>query len=184
MANEFEPVPHFEIEEMTVEDVDAATEKRKQSWIDTYVNEEFGVTREWIEEYFADKLSDENKQKRHDRFIANKESGNFNAWVARNEAGEIIGSVTPFIEPNGIQRVGSIYIDKEWHGKGVATQLMQKIIDWFDPDKPIELGVVTYNERAKAFYRKWGFEEIEGSETLYADKIPEVRMIRKASNEI
>lgn len=55
---------------------------------------------------------------------------------------------------------------------------MEKVIDWFDDSKPIELWVVAYNERAKAFYRKWGFEEVAGSEQLFDGKIPEVKMIR------
>lgn len=58
---------------------------------------------------------------------------------------------------------------------------MEKVIDWFDESKPIELGVAAYNERAKAFYRKWGFEEIVGSEQLFDGKIPEVKMIRKVN---
>ena len=72
-----------------------------------------------------------------------------------------------------------MYVEKNWHGKGVSTALMQKAIDWFDTTKPIELGVVQYNERAKAFYRKWGFEEVPNSETLFADKIPSILMVRK-----
>jgi GNAT superfamily N-acetyltransferase len=87
---------------------------------------------------------------------------------------------TPYYDNHGIQHVGSLYVDKNWHGKGVGAALMQKVIEWFDPTKPIELGVAVYNERAKAFYRKWGFEEIPGSESLFADKIPEIRMVRKA----
>lgn len=184
MTAEHEPAPRFTIEEMAVEDIDEATRMRLESWVDTYVNEEHDITEEWIRNYFAEKLTDEGRQQRYDRFTSGKESGNFNAWVARDDKGIIIGSTTPFIDPEGRQHVGSIYVDKEWHGTGVGTQLMQKVVDWFDPDKPIELGVVTYNERAKAFYRKWGFEEIENSEHLYIDKIPEVRMVRKASNEI
>ncbi|MNQ66715.1 hypothetical protein D3C85_812140 [compost metagenome] len=56
---------------------------------------------------------------------------------------------------------------------------MQKIIDWLDESKPIVLGVVAYNERAKAFYRKWGFVEIPGSEALFDNKIPEIMMSRE-----
>lgn len=56
---------------------------------------------------------------------------------------------------------------------------MQKIIDWFDDSKPIVLGVVAYNERAKAFYAKWGFVEIPDSEVMFDGKIPEIMMTRK-----
>ena len=43
----------------------------------------------------------------------------------------------------------------------------------------IVLGVTTFNERAKRFYKKWGFKEIEGSESLKFDKLPEIQMIKE-----
>lgn len=176
-----EPILQFIIEEMQPGDIEAATEMRLKSWLDTYVNEEMGVTRGWIEARNKMQLSEEKRTSRLQRFHEGKTNGTFNAWVARDENGKIIGSTTPFIDENGVQRLGSLYVDKKWHGKGVGTQLMQKAIDWFDPKKSIELGVVTYNERAKAFYRKWGFEEIPNSGALFADMIPDVMMIRKGA---
>ena len=152
---------------MKPEEIDAATLMRKKSWIDTYSKPEIGVTSEWIEERFAAQLSEANFPARQERFLRNKRLGTFNAWVAHDEAGHIVGSATPFIDPEGKQRVGSIYVDKDWHGRGVGHQLMQKVVDWFDPTKPIHLMVATYNDRAKAFYKKWSFEEIPGSENLY-----------------
>jgi GNAT superfamily N-acetyltransferase len=103
--------------------------------------------------------------------------------VAKDADGTIIGVTTPYIDENGIQHVGSLYTDKRWHGKGVGAKLMEKVIAWSDPTKPIELGVATYNERAKAFYRKWEFEEIPGSDMLFDDKIPEIKMIRKGDEQ-
>ena len=105
------------------------------------------------------------------------------AWVALDENGGVIGMTSPYIDDEGTQHVGSLYVEQGWHGKGVGAALMQKVIDWFDPRKPIELGVVNYNERAKAFYRKWGFEEVPGSKTLLDSKIQEVKMIRKGDDQ-
>jgi len=182
MTSEFEPVPSFVIDEMLPDEIDAATSMRKQSWIDTYTNPSLGITSEWIEERFAGQLSGDNRENRTERFLKNKQSGKFNAWAAHDDAGNIIGSTTPFIEKDGRQRVGSIYVDKKWHGKGVGSQLMQKVIGWCDPAKPIYLEVVTYNDRAKAFYQKWNFEEIPNSEALYDNKLPEITMIRQPQN--
>ncbi len=180
---EKEAVPQFTIEDMSLADIEEATAMRLESWLDTYVSDEHGVTREWIEERNQVQLSDEKVASRRDRFLDGKKKGTFAAWIARDENGSIIGSTTPFVDKDGIQHVGSLYVDKNWHGKGIASQLMQKVIGWFDPAKPIELGVVSYNERAKAFYRKWGFEEIPGSETLFDGHIPEVMMIRKGDKQ-
>ena len=101
--------------------------------------------------------------------------------MVQDSTGKVIGSTTPYVDSEGRQHVGSLYVAKEWHGKGVGGALMQKVIDWSDDKKPIELGVASYNERAKAFYRKWGFVEVSDSETLFANKIPEIKMERKAS---
>lgn len=170
----------FTIAEMTVDDIEPATKMRLQSWLDTYVNEEAGISREWIEQRNIEQLSPEKTQSRHDRFLEGKMCGTFNAWVAKDASGKIIGSTTPFVDSEGRQRVGSIYVDKDWLGEGVGGRLMQKVVDWFDSSKPIELTVVSYNERAKAFYRKWGFEEVPNSDGLHDDVIPEIRMIRRA----
>ena len=181
---EIEPQPKFTITEMSLQEIEPATEMRLKSWLDTYVNEAIGVTREWIELHNIERVSAEKAQSRKKRFTHGKEQGTFNAWVAKDTNGTIMGSTTPFIDEKGHQHLGSLYVDKKWHGTGVGSELMQKVVDWFDPSKPIELMVVTYNGRARAFYEKWGFEEIPGSDDLFEEKIPEIKMMRKAQNEV
>ncbi len=171
--------PQFAIDEMTVDDLDQATEMRLQSWLDTYVNNELSVTEEWILERNKNQLSDETRAKRRERFTTQNTTG----WVARDANGRIVGATTPHVDDDGTQHVGSLYVDKNWHGTGMASELMQRVVDWFDDTKPIELGVVAYNERAKAFYKKWGFEEIPNTETLFDNKIPEVKMRREVKND-
>lgn len=180
--HEHEPKPSYTIEPMTIHDLDDSTRMRMQSWLDTYVNDEFGVTEEWVRERYEGKFSPETFTARVQRFKTAKEKGTLNAWVARDAGGSLIGSTTPYVTEDGLQRLGSLYVDKKAHGSGVASELMQRVVDWFDPEKPIYLEVVSYNERAKAFYRKWGFEEIPGSEKIFADLIPDVTMIRQPQN--
>lgn len=169
----------FEIEEMKLEDIEPATRMRLQSWLDTYPNDQYGVSREWVKTRNRDQLSPEKIASRRERFIEGKQNGTFNAWIARSAEGKIIGSTTPFKAEDETWRLGSLYVDKNWHGKGVAGQLMQKVIDWINGED-VYLEVASYNERAKAFYRKWGFEEIPDSESLFAGNIPEIKMVRKA----
>lgn len=175
-----EPQSNYTIEPMQLEHVDAATEMRLQSWLDTYPNEAHGVTRQWVEARNAEQVTEERNRIRKEKFSTGMMTGTVAGWVAKTADGTIIGATTPYIDEEGVQHVGSLYVDKNWHGKGVAGKLMQKVIDFFDPQKPIELGVVTYNERAKVFYRKWGFVEVPGSEALFYNKLPEVKMIRGA----
>jgi len=181
---EHEPQPRFVIEPMKNTDIEAATLMRLESWLDTYVNEEAGVTKEWIEERNARQLSADRQASRRERFASGKKAGAFNAWVARDPQGEIIGSTTPYIDAEGRQHLGSLYVDKKWQGTGVAGQLFDEVVQWLDPTKPIELGVTTYNERAKAFYRKQGFIEQPGTEHLFEGVMPEVQMIRPPQEEL
>lgn len=174
---EKEPQSQITVEEISPETIDDANRMRLASWLDTYVNDDLGITREWIEERNKDQMSDEKRKARLERL----NNPNVAGWVAKDTDGKVIGVTTPYIDDDGMQHVGSLYVDKEWHGKGVGGRLLQNVIDWFDPAKPIELGVAAYNERAKAFYRKWGFEEVSGSETLFDDKIPEIKMVRTSS---
>ena len=169
----------FTIDAMSLDDIEAATHMRLESWLDTYVNNDFGVTHEWIEARNQEQLSSERMERRRERFDNPKTA----AWVAKDSHGEVIGVTSPYVDENGTQHVGSLYVDKEYHGSGIAGQLMQRAIEWFDASQPIEVGVVAYIERAKAFYRKWGFMEIPNSEVLFADKIPEVKMIRKGDTQ-
>jgi len=161
---------------MKKSDIDAATEMRLQSWLDTYPNDVANVSREWIEQRNNEQRSDEKKQARINRFLHENNVG----WVAKDEHGSVIGVTTPYIDEQGVQQVGSLYVDKKYLGLGVASELMKRVMEYFDTNKLIELSVVSYNERAKAFYRKWGFKEVPDSESLFDDKIPEIKMIRKA----
>lgn len=176
------PGSAYTIRPMTVQDMDAVTALRKQSWIETYVNTEFGINQEWIETYFAAKAEMTPKAEREAHFVKAVEAGTFSAWVAVGENDTLIGTASALTTVTGAQRIGMLYVDKDWHGTGIAAELMQRLIDWFDPLKPIELEVVVYNERAKAFYRKWGFEE-EHDKKLHKEKLPEIRMIRQPDNQ-
>ncbi|MEO5949855.1 MAG: GNAT family N-acetyltransferase [Candidatus Saccharimonadales bacterium] len=172
--------PAYTIELLIPDNIDEANNMRLASWLDTYVNDELGITHDWISKRNEKQMSDEYRNNRLERLKSEKSTG----WVVKDSAGTIIGVATPRIDDEGVQHVGSLYVDKNWHGKGIAGELMQRIINWFDDTKPIILGVVTYNERAKAFYRKWGFVEIPGSETLYDNKIPEIMMSRLPENTL
>lgn len=66
---------------------------------------------------------------------------------------------------------------------GLAQQLMHLANQWFG-DAPVELEVASYNERAKAFYRKNGFCEMPETEFLLAEKIPSVKMFREGNKTI
>jgi GNAT superfamily N-acetyltransferase len=171
--------PQFSIETMTLNDIEPATYVRLQSWLETYVNEEAGVTREWVKARNEEQLSPERVAMRK-KWL---QDANGAMWVAKDLEGNVIGVASPRRDGKGLQRVGSLYVDKKWQGKGVGGQLMQQIIDWSNPTQPIYLGVASYNERAKGFYQKWGFKEIPDSDELFDNVIPTITMIRKGDKQ-
>jgi ribosomal protein S18 acetylase RimI-like enzyme len=99
-----------------------------------------------------------------------------------DDQGEIVGIIAPF-RNDTMQRVGAIYVTKAFQGTGLAQKLMDQIIDWADPHRPLDLEVASYNERAKAFYRKYGFIEDANSEHIVHDLIPAITMIRKGDQQ-
>jgi ribosomal protein S18 acetylase RimI-like enzyme len=54
-------------------------------------------------------------------------------------------------------------VGPQWQGQGVAHRLMEQALAWIEREAgagvPVQLGVIHFNERAIAFYRKWGFED-------------------------
>jgi len=55
-----------------------------------------------------------------------------------------------------------LYVDHEWHGRGVATTLMKTVVDAAAREGAgtLWLGVWERNPRAQAFYRKHGFTPV------------------------
>jgi diamine N-acetyltransferase len=56
--------------------------------------------------------------------------------------------------------LGRLYVDRRWHGTGVAGALMDEVLRVAGErgGRSLWLGVWQENPRAIAFYRRWGFE--------------------------
>jgi len=59
------------------------------------------------------------------------------------------------------------YVDRPWHGRGVAQQLMEAAVNTARAAgaRTLWLGVWERNPRAIAFYRKCGFQDV-GTQTF------------------
>jgi RimJ/RimL family protein N-acetyltransferase len=165
----------------TKEDVRAIIAMHAQSWLDTYPNKAAGVPRQWVEERVGRWSSPEKQEARLQNIERAKHDPDIMYRIAKDEKGNIVGLAMSHRDKEA-QHIGALYIDKNYYGTGLAQRLMDEIIAWADPTQPLELEIATYNERAKAFYRKYGFEEVKGSERLY-DVIPVVKMVRKGEKQ-
>jgi len=151
-----------------------------KSWLDTYPNPEKGVSKEWVEARTKQWMTDENLKKRRDFIRAsNREDSIY--IVAEDKAGAIVG-IGICRNEEGKYHLGALYVDASHHGLGVAGLLMEKLLNWGGP-VTIKLEVVSYNERAKAFYRKYGFREIDGSEHISHEILPVITMVREGEND-
>jgi RimJ/RimL family protein N-acetyltransferase len=171
------------IQRMQVDDVEPTTRLLMRMWLDTYVNEKVGVSEEWVKNRFKEKLTPDKIAERKQKLTMDQKNPNKESFVAKDIDGNVIGMIGYSRTDNGEQELGAIYVDKRYQGRGISGMLIAKLLEWAIPKEPIILGVVEYNERAKAFYKKWGFKEIKGSEKLFDNKIPEITMIRKGKND-
>lgn len=167
------------VHDVSADDMPQLLKMHAKSWRDTYPNEAAGVPREWVEERTAKWLTPENIEKRQrDAFAVLADPDKL--WkVAKDDSGTILGLIRAS-RGDGKQYFGALYVDKAHHGKDVAQALMDEFLKWEDPSQPTTLDVATYNDRAKAFYRKYEFEEVPGTERLHHEVIPIVTMVRKS----
>ena len=61
-----------------------------------------------------------------------------------------------------------MYVLDAWHGRGVAQQIMSKVLDFLANKgrDVVWLGVWEHNAKAIRFYRKYGFSEV-GEHAFY-----------------
>jgi ribosomal protein S18 acetylase RimI-like enzyme len=51
-----------------------------------------------------------------------------------------------------------LMVHPRYHGSSVSAALMQAGMEWLGLDRPMWLNVISFNERAIRFYRRFGFE--------------------------
>ena len=169
------------IRKMRVDDTENIRRFHKRSWLDTYPNEEAGITYEFIDKWTDQWLTPENLAGSvvwNNRIIDDGDNQWYRVVV---RGGEVMGLAHAALkDEEGNQHLNAIYIDKSLQGKGVAAQLMWMLFNgFFDKTKDVWLEVVVYNKRAIRFYEKWGFEVVPGSDFMFKDILPTIKMVRK-----
>jgi ribosomal protein S18 acetylase RimI-like enzyme len=93
-----------------------------------------------------------------------------NAWFVVGEIDDkaigyaklVAGAAPPCVSDPAAMEIARFYVERAWHGRGVADALMQRCLDEarLRHHSMIWLGVWELNPRARAFYRRWGFREV------------------------
>jgi GNAT superfamily N-acetyltransferase len=145
-------------------------------WLDTYVNDELGVTRDFVLKREIPKL-EYSFFRDEFRYDLLENSVNNVHFVAEDANGVILGFIHGHRDEE-TQELTGLYICKEMYWTGLAQELARKFEEWEDKDRDSLVHVVSYNQRAINFYQKLGFIK-NGKNDMFADIIPCVYMTKK-----
>ncbi len=145
----------IKVEEARPEHVEGIQEVFYRAWLDTYPNEDAGITIDDVEDRFKDRNSEERLNKRRED-ISNLDA-NKKFLVALD--GEKVVGLCRATKNEKENRLNAIYVLPEYQGKGIGTRLWKELKSFFDPLKDIVVGVATYNQKAINFYSKLGFTD-------------------------
>lgn len=174
---ESEPKPRPVIEKPTLSDVESYRTMQAQSWLDTYPNDEAGVSYDWVKAQTDSWLTPdalEHSRSKVDKILHDtKHQFLYVAKVADKSVGMVH---TTSIEGN--QRLEALYVAKDYHGTSLAQDLISRAFAHLDLTKPVVLEVLSYNDRAQSFYKKNGFKVQPDSDHFYKEIMPSIKMIR------
>jgi len=169
----------IQIYNATVDDIAGISEVQKETWLSTYPNEEFGITKEDIlsEDFFSGDRIESRKK------IINNQNSNTKFWVAKDE-GKVIGYCCARKEATS-NTIKSLYVLPLFQGKGIGQMLIEKAFDFLDMKNPTKLAVAIYNQNAISFYERLGFKKGKRFDKnpegpfITGKEIPEMEMIKE-----
>ena len=141
----------YNLQTATPNDIDGIVEAERQSWVMTYPNEAEGVATSDVENRFRD-LSGRTKAIQEEMAKEN------HRYTVVKVEGKVIG-YAHVLREHPSNEVVEMYVLADYQNQHIGRRLMEEALRWLGSEKPVELEVVTYNTRAMAFYRKFGFVE-------------------------
>lgn len=137
------------IRKMSKKDINDVQNVAKESWHATY---EGIIPREIQDNFLKHAYSDDMIEYR---------LKNSNMFVAEVE-GEVIGFINfSSLNENNESELSAIYINPEYQGHGIGTQLLQTCTSALTKLKVIYLDVEKENNIGLSFYKKKGFEVVD-----------------------
>ena len=175
------------IDKALPDDAEIICDIRDRAWIDAYPNSELGITADDIrlnaqgrDGVFVPRRIAHLKER-----LARHDGTGLTTFVARVD-GKIVGYIDPQIDGQNRRRIGAMYVAPETQGKGVGGKLMRHVLDLYGRDQDIFLEVVSYNQNAINFYKRFGFvitdaevPEEEGRPD-YITSLPQIEMVLRA----
>ena len=127
------------------------------AWLDTYPNQELGITVDDIENRFKDRFSPQKIEKRIEQIRNIYPNHRF---LVAKEDEKIVGvcSLAKYDDYNQLQ---AIYVLPGYQRHGIGMMFWQIAQTFFAHDKDTIVWVANYNLKAIEFYKRLGFKEIE-----------------------
>lgn len=165
------------------EDARGMIEVFYRTWLDTYPNEEAGITVDDIYDRYKNAFTEESLTKRKKQ-LEHLDQGE-TLLLAKD--GEKVVGVCRVVEHPQKNQPQAIYVLSEYQRKGIGQLFWNEAQKVFNPKKDIFVEVATYNTKAIEFYKKLGFIDTGRRWSEFIMKsgatIPEMEMmIEKSSN--
>ncbi len=147
---------NIDVRKITIEEVAELSSIAKKTFYDTFVNT---CTADDMHHFLHENYSEE-------KLLAELNNSTYNYFFATVN-NQIVGYLLfaeeyhhlPLIQQWKALELKRIYVLTQYQGKGIAQALMNYYLDFAKKNKyeVVWLGVWAHNEKAKAFYAKYGF---------------------------
>jgi ribosomal protein S18 acetylase RimI-like enzyme len=97
---------------------------------------------------------------RKQKLLAKADSGKLRVDLVSADSDEpSVAYCISTISTDGVGEIDSIFVEEHLRGQGVGTELMRRALAWLESIKATSkiVSVMTENEEALAFYRRFGF---------------------------
>ena len=96
-----------------------------------------------------------------DKYIKDKMKKNNFYFIATNKDGDVIGCIRASIVDLDLAEIRTVCVDKEYQGKGIASELMKIALEFLKKKKMRKVAVrcKADNKASMAIFTKFGFEK-------------------------
>lgn len=164
------------------EDARGIRDVQYKTWLVTYPNTSVGITKEDIEYFYRDRLTEDGIKKKEEQI---KNQGSNEHTLVAKVAGRLVGfcDVVSYKDKNQLR---AIYILPDFQARGIGRNLWTQALKLIDSNLDTIVHVATYNIQAIDFYKKLGF--VDTGKRFLEERfmmksgaiIPEMEMVIKA----